>query len=66
MPEQKKHTFRHFHTGELKENLTVLILKLLNVWCNHTKLVDTCTEDVEGCVYLAFHLLLKSIYNILV
>ena len=54
------HTLGFLHTGELEKDLTLLVLELLDVGGNHTELVDTCAEDVEGRVNLAVNLLVES------
>ena len=49
-----------FHTGKLKEYLSLFALKDLNVWRNNAELVDTIAEDVcGGVVDVVLHLILE-------
>ena len=51
---------------KLEQHLAVLVLQLLDVGRYDAELVDTCAEDVEGCVHLRVHLLLQGLGHLLV
>ncbi len=59
-----RNPFRLLDSGKLQKNLSVLVLKLLDVGSHYAELVDTRAEDVECSVNLAVHLLLKSRSNL--
>ena len=53
-------TLRLLDTGEFQQDLTLLVLELLDVGSHNAKLVDTSAEDVEGSIDLAVDLLIEG------